>query len=73
MKETISVKLLKVIFFMAVFLAIFLCTTTVRATDKTLIFPLPQQIQITEDFFISDETLDLLFSVKAEETQKKKI
>ncbi len=60
MKKAISIKLQKVIILMAAFLVIFMSSIKVMAIDKTLIFPIPQQIQITSDNFVLDETMSVI-------------
>ena len=41
-----------------------LCFNCIQATGKTLIFPIPQQIQVTESTFILDETVTIIIPVE---------
>ena len=39
---------------------LFLCSIKVRAIEKTLIFPIPQQIQLINDIFALDESIPII-------------
>jgi len=60
MKKTELTKLWCVIILMTFFSSIFMCSITVKAIDNTLIFPIPQQIQITNETFVLDETMSII-------------
>jgi hypothetical protein len=45
---------------MAIFSAILIPSVKVLAIEKTVIFPLPQQIQLTNDGFVIDETMSIV-------------
>ena len=50
----------KIFFFLVFFASAFLSATKISAAEKTLIFPLPQQIQLTGGSFALDETISIL-------------
>jgi hypothetical protein len=43
---------------------LFFCSIKVPAIEKTLIFPVPQQIQLTSDKFVLDETISIIIPQK---------
>ena len=60
MKKTETIKLQKGIILMIIFSSLFMCSIKAFAMEKTLIFPIPQQIQITGDSFVLDETMSII-------------
>ena len=60
MKKTETGKILQVIILMVLLSSSFIFSVKVMAIEKTLIFPIPQQIQITNDIFILDETMSII-------------
>lgn len=60
MKKT-KIKRAEHVIKLAVFSCIlFLCSVNVQAVEKTLIFPIPQQMQITSDIFAFDESISII-------------
>ena len=64
MKVTISVKSQKVRFLTGIFFLLLIHTSNIDASDKILIFPIPQQMQITAEVFIPDETMSVIVPEK---------
>lgn len=60
MKNTSSSKSMIIITLLTIFAFSSICPDKIYASEKTLIFPLPQQIQITNDIFTLDETISII-------------
>ncbi|MDP3003411.1 MAG: glycoside hydrolase family 20 zincin-like fold domain-containing protein [Bacteroidales bacterium] len=60
MKKTKLIRLRIVIILLTIFSSLFICPNKIKAIDKTLIFPIPQQIQITSNIFLLDETMSII-------------
>lgn len=60
MKKTISGKQHRDIILMAISFVILVFSTKAWAADRTLIFPIPQQIEVTNNIFIPDETMSII-------------
>ena len=60
MKKTEALKLQSGIILMIIFSSLFMCSIKAFTMEKTLVFPIPQQIQITNDIFIPDETMSII-------------
>ena len=60
MKKSITIKLRNVIILLTIFSSLIIFPNRIKAIEKTLIFPLPQQIQITNDNFVPDETMSII-------------
>lgn len=60
MKKEKRYKSVQVIKLTPVFCMLLLCSAKVLPAEKTLIFPIPQQIQVTGDKFIVDETITII-------------
>ena len=54
----------KLTYLLAVLTCLFILSIRLTALEKTLIFPIPQQIQITGDKFILDETMSIIVPLK---------
>ena len=52
---------------LTLFTSLFISPIKVIAADKTLIFPVPQQIQITNDTFVPDESMSIIIPRAASE------
>ncbi|HLP74784.1 MAG TPA: beta-N-acetylhexosaminidase, partial [Bacteroidales bacterium] len=55
----------KKVWFAALSLFCFFLSTVTRAADKTLIFPIPQEMQLTTDVFAIDESISIVVPVNA--------
>ncbi len=60
MKKNVSKKLSRIIFLTAVYASLFGSATRVLAVEKTLIFPIPQQMELTGDVFVLDESVSII-------------
>jgi hypothetical protein len=64
MKVIISVRSHKVRFLTGIFFLLLIHISNIKASDKILIFPVPQQMQITAEVFIPDETMSVIVPEK---------
>jgi hypothetical protein len=60
MKKANLIELQPFITLLTIFVSLAICPDKLMAADKILIFPLPQQIQLTGDIFVLDETISIV-------------
>jgi hypothetical protein len=60
MKNAESKKIRAVIFLLTLFASFLMCSMQLSAAAKTLIFPIPQQLQLTSDNFALDEKMSIV-------------
>ncbi len=60
MKVYISKQFSRFLFLMAIFAVFCMHPATILASEKTLIFPIPQQMEVTDEWFILDESVSIV-------------
>ncbi len=60
MRNKVSRTLCRIIFPVAVYAFLFVYTSKVMGAEKTLIFPIPQQMELTDDVFVLDESVSII-------------
>ena len=67
MKKFISLKSRMTIFLIVVFISLIAYSGKIMAAERTLIFPIPQQMEVTDEWFILDESLTIIIPVNNSE------
>jgi len=60
MNTILSKRCRRIIFLIALCSSLFGYTSMVMAADKTLIFPIPQQMELSDDVFVLDESVSII-------------
>ena len=64
MKTNVAQKLHRIIFSTALCAFVFICPARVMAIEKPLIFPIPQEMEVTGESFILDESISIIVSIQ---------
>jgi hypothetical protein len=67
MKVNLSVRFLIFVFLTALFTASFACPGTIPEKKRVLIYPIPQQMELTGESFVLDESVSVVVPVKSSE------
>ena len=60
MKKNVLKRFRRIIVLAAVYASLFVYTNKVMGAEKTLIFPIPQQMELTNDVFVLDESVSII-------------
>jgi hypothetical protein len=67
MKINLSIRYLRFVFLISLIAASYVCPATIPDVKKILIFPVPQQMELTDESFILDESVSIVVPVKSSE------
>src|SRR4030042_4403914 len=67
MKKSSSKKFCKIVFMMALYAILSGYPARLLAVEKTLIFPIPQQMEVTDEWFVLDESVSIVIPEQSSE------